>query len=135
MIYWYIDCRRNRFVYFNIIFKYELIFTSWRARRCPWNKKNIWVPTKNFSPIGPAVLPAICNFIDEEKCFSVFWKDSSALIFSPPTFFFIHRKLDRSSTCSLLFLRWRFIFPLSKVYCFSADGLLFLRRRFTFRRP
>ena len=60
---------------------YEIYITSWRARRCPWKKiilkkkisnfflvynppppsRHPWVSTKNFSPIGPAVWPAIGN--------------------------------------------------------------------------
>ena len=34
-------------------FLIKILQTSWRARRCPWEK--------NVSPIGPAVWPAIRN--------------------------------------------------------------------------
>ena len=47
-----------------------LLNTSWRAWRCPWKKKKLnlfsqKVSTKNFSPFGPAVLPAIGNILYE----------------------------------------------------------------------
>ena len=107
-------------MYFNIIFKYELIFTSWRARCCPWNKKRYLSVHKKFQPNRSSRLASYMQFYRWRKVFFSFLKGFfSSYLFSTDVFF--------SSTEGL-------IDPPPAVYCSSADGLFFLCRKFMFLR-
>ena len=137
------DCRRNRFVYFNIIFKYELIFTSWRARCCPWNKKRYLSVHKKFQPNRSSRLASYMQFYRWRKVFFSFLKGFfSSYLFSTDVFFSSTEGLIDpppavycSSADGLFFLCRKFILSPLTVYCSAVDGIFFLRRRFMFRRP